>query len=93
MSVGDALVRSKRNYLKTTAAPLSGLDEKALLEATLFGLPMLSVNLQQPAGSPPPTRPTSVARPPSAGTGLLLGLHTADLGVRFPRRPPADPCS
>ena len=47
VAVGDALLRSKRTYLKTTPS-LSSLDEKALLEATLFGLPMLSVNV--PAG-------------------------------------------
>ena len=48
MSVGDALLRSKQRLPEDDAEPSRSLDEKALLEATLFGLPMLSVEL--PAG-------------------------------------------
>ena len=74
VSVGNALVRSKRNYLKTTAAPLSGLDEKALLEATLFGLPMLSVNL-----------PTGRIYAGPAATSVATPRLPRRRGERFPR--------
>jgi hypothetical protein len=45
--VGQALVDAKQQYLAGTQL-LEGLHQKAVIEATLFGLPMLSVNL--PAG-------------------------------------------
>ena len=47
VSVGEALVRAKLDYLATTP-DLRGLHEKALLETAVFGLPMLGVNM--PAG-------------------------------------------
>ena len=47
-AVGGSLLRSKQVYLQETPG-LSALDEKALLETTLFGLPMFHVNLT-PAG-------------------------------------------
>src|SRR6185437_12501016 len=40
ISVGEALVKAKLDYLALTP-DIRGLHEKALLEATLFGLPML----------------------------------------------------
>ena len=67
----------------TTRPSLRGIDAKALLESTLFGLPMLSVNLP-PAGSPgaddrvdrrPTTRrprPTRAARSASAPADVTL---------------------
>ncbi len=42
--MGDALVASKLQYLGTTQS-ISGLHEKAVLEAVLFGLPMFKVNM------------------------------------------------
>ncbi len=82
VAVGDALVRSKRIYLETTPT-LSALDEKALLESTLFGLPMLGVNL--PHGriyqAPDASSVTSII-PVAGGTpGSTLGLATADTSV------------
>ena len=51
VSVGDALLRAKQDYLQETPT-LRGIDTKALLESTLFGLPMLSVNLPAADDSP-----------------------------------------
>ena len=53
VGVGDALVRSKQDYLRTTN-DLRGLHEKALLESALYGFPMLAVNLPNrlPGGNP-----------------------------------------
>jgi hypothetical protein len=81
VSVGDALARSKQIYLATTP-DIRGLHEKALLEATLFGLPMLSVNL--PAGRlPAPTAGSVVGSTTSftVNPGLALGLRWHDLGI------------
>ena len=47
MAIGNALVAAKLQYLEQTP-PLGDLHVKALLEATLYGLPMLGVNM--PAG-------------------------------------------
>src|SRR5205823_6264815 len=44
VAVGEALVQAKLAYLAATP-DIRGLHEKALLEATLFGLPMLGVNM------------------------------------------------
>ncbi len=44
IAVGDALIRAKQQYLIDTPK-LSGIHQKAVLEATLFGLPMASVNM------------------------------------------------
>jgi hypothetical protein len=82
VAVGDALVRSKRVYLKTTPS-LTALDEKALLESTLFGLPMLGVNLPQGRIYQAPDSSTIASITPVAtGTlGSALGLATADTSV------------
>ena len=44
VSVGDALVRAKQLYLQQSPS-LGTLDEKTMLEATIFGLPMTSVDM------------------------------------------------
>ncbi len=85
VSVGEALVNAKRTYLATTP-DIRGIHEKALLEATLFGLPMFGVNM--PAGrggnpggaSPASITPTAIASGPAA----TLGLATHDLTVSTP---------
>jgi len=46
VAVGHALLRSKQIFLEQTPG-LTALDEKSVLQTTLFGLPMLSVNLPQ----------------------------------------------
>src|SRR5439155_18468096 len=78
---------SKTTYLKTTPT-LSGLDEKALLEATLFGLPMLSVNM--PNGriyQAPDSSTVSATTLVSSGPGNSLGLRVADASVSGPGTP------
>jgi hypothetical protein len=80
VSVGQALVRAKQDYLRQTAS-LQGIDQKALLEATLFGLPMLSVDFQ--SGRIAATPDPSVVSPSDvpAGPGHDLGLKSAALDV------------
>jgi VCBS repeat-containing protein len=82
VSVGQALVAAKQAYLATTPQ-MRGIHEKAYLEATLFGLPMLKVNM--PGTHLPQTNETPiVSNPPVFGTdpGHTLGLAAADVTVR-----------
>ena len=80
VAVGRALVEAKQQYLAGTQL-LEGLHQKALIEATLFGLPMLSVNM--PTGRTTPPTDTPVVGTPSptlAGTpGGVLGLSSAEV--------------
>ncbi|HWR64898.1 MAG TPA: choice-of-anchor Q domain-containing protein [Bellilinea sp.] len=80
--VGVALMHAKQIYLADTTV-LRPIHQKALLEATLFGLPMLSVNmagerLTQPGDPPIVTSSTPAASNP----GAALGLSSADLTIQ-----------
>ena len=79
--VGVALMRAKQIYLADTTS-LRPIHLKALLEASLFGLPMLSVNmagqrLTEPGSTPVVTSSTPAVSDP----GAALGLSSADLSV------------
>ena len=80
IAVGEALVKAKIDYL--TATPdIRGIHEKVLLEATLFGLPMLGVNM--PSGRGGTSGGGGVITPSAVASGPAheLGLKTYDLGV------------
>ena len=72
--VGSSLLRSKQIFLEESPG-LSALDEKALLQTTLFGLPMLGVNLPEP--TLPGASPV-VPQPVGSGPGTSFGLQVAD---------------
>ena len=58
----EALVRAKHRYYNSIAAGgLSVYDEKVLAEATLYGLPMLRVDVPNPTTST--CRPMFAVRP------------------------------
>ncbi|MCL4266832.1 MAG: CSLREA domain-containing protein [Anaerolineae bacterium] len=79
VSVGQAWVAAKQTYLAETPQ-MRGIHEKALIQATIFGLPQLSVNMpgvRLPSASEPSVI-TSVT-PVSSNPGSTLGLATADL--------------
>ena len=81
VAVGAAEIAAKREYLLTHPT-LTGVDEKTLLETTLYGLPMQSVNL--PTGRmPAPTDSSIVASAPavSSGPGSVLGLASSEVDV------------
>ena len=70
--MGSSLLRSKQLFLEETPGGLSALDEKALLQTTLFGLPMMGVNLTEP------TLPGGAAVDPDpvgSGPGTAFGLE------------------
>jgi hypothetical protein len=79
VAVGSALVQAKNTYLDGTQN-LQGIDIKSLLEPTLYGLPMLSVDL--PAGRiPAPTSSSIVSSttPEASNPGSTLGLSSTDV--------------
>ena len=79
--VGKALVAAKQRYLATTPY-LRGIHEKAVLEATLFGLPMFAIDLpgdRLPADDDAPV--IDQTQPVASAPGAVLDLHVADLTV------------
>ena len=79
IAVGRALSLAKQDYLATLGT-VTGLDQKAVLEATLYGLPM--TGFDAPGRTPLGTVASGLA--PSAvtsGPGAELGLSTAGLDV------------
>lgn len=79
VSVGQAWVAAKQTYLAETPQ-MRGIHEKALIQATIFGLPQLSVDMpgsRLPAANQPSAL-TSVT-PVGSNPGSTLGLATADL--------------
>jgi hypothetical protein len=82
VSVGEALVRAKQKYLATTP-DIRGLHRKSLLISTVFGLPMLSVNMPGERIIEPVAPPTIVPELISGAPGETLGLQFADLSLVF----------
>ena len=81
VSVGEALVRAKQHYLKTTP-DLRGLHRKSVLISTVFGLPMLRVDLNRE--SPPSDGSSVMPYPVATGTpGDTLGLEEASFSLTF----------
>ena len=81
VSIGKALVAAKQTYLADTPI-LRGIDEKSVLETTLFGLPMLAVDLPTGRIDPPSDPPVVGATTGySVDPGLTLGLRFADLAI------------
>ncbi len=81
VAIGQALVQAKQAYLANTPV-MRGIHEKSLLEATLFGLPMLKVDLPSGRGGAPTDG--SIVRGTSgfaADPGLTLGLRSADITI------------
>jgi hypothetical protein len=84
ISVGEALVRAKLAYLASTP-DIRGIHEKALLEATLFGLPMFGVNMPAGRGATPGSGAAITPTPAAGGTPAGdLGLATAPLSLAYP---------
>ena len=78
VQVGTALLAAKQQYL-SGLDQLNGIEEKALLQITLYGLPMLGLQEQHPATAPGTSNGVigSVTAEPS-NPGTTLGLQYAD---------------
>ena len=76
ISVGEALVRAKVTYLATTP-DIRGIHEKAILEATLFGLPMFGVTMPAGvAGRPAPATRIATDRGHDGAGSLARARHS-----------------
>ena len=82
VAVGDALASAKRTYLSQVAT-LSGTDEKALVESTLYGLPMFTVDL--PAAGRLARPGAGAAIVPTAGASSGLSVATVVPGYTLSR--------
>ena len=81
VALGKALVQAKLDYLKATP-DIRGIHEKALREATLYGLPMLGVDLPSGRGLSAPSDATIGATTGYASNpGQTLGLQSAELTI------------
>jgi hypothetical protein len=80
--LGVALARAKQAYLEETPQ-LGEIHQKSLLEATLFGLPMTSVNLPEGRAAPPADEPSIVGSTTNEPNepGATLGLARADVSI------------
>jgi hypothetical protein len=80
VAVGKALAAAKRQYLADTPV-MRPIHEKALLEATLFGLPMLRVDLPGRTSPSSGNSIVSSTTPYIVNPGAALGLSYADINV------------
>ena len=74
VAIGQALVNSKRAYMAQHPS-LEGIDDKTILETTLYGLPMLKVNLPGVRINSSQNSIVSSASPVTGGPGASLGLQ------------------
>jgi hypothetical protein len=78
IAIGEALVQAKLDYLAAMPDP-RGIHEKALLQATLFGLPMLGVNMPANRGAVPGNVGVITPAAAPSGPAATLGLRAHDL--------------
>jgi CSLREA domain-containing protein len=82
--LGKALVRAKQAYLAKWADQLDGYDEKTLTQMTLYGLPMMRVNM--PGERLPVETDASIVNstaPVTTGPGAGFGLNkTSNVAVQ-----------
>ncbi|MGC4108858.1 MAG: hypothetical protein QM747_00175 [Nocardioides sp.] len=83
VAVGTALVQGKQDYL-SGLSQVTGIDQKAMLEATLYGLPM--TGLDAPGRSAIDSQPSQADPQPVGGStpGATFGLQTDDLSFDTP---------
>ncbi|HET9907034.1 MAG TPA: PxKF domain-containing protein [Anaerolineales bacterium] len=75
VAVGQAVVKAKQQYLAETAQ-LTGIDHKTLVEMTLYGLPMMKVNMPGARLNPPADNSIIGSTSPVGATpGANFGLR------------------
>lgn len=75
VAIGVALANAKRTYVSSLAT-LRGIDEKAVSEATLYGLPFLGYNLPAATRLVRPIAGTVTTLTPLTSTGLSFAAIT-----------------
>ncbi|NJN18765.1 MAG: CSLREA domain-containing protein [Oscillochloris sp.] len=89
VALGDALMRAKQDYLVNNVGTTDSLSDKSYIIATLFGLPMLRVNLPGPALSETPQASLVSGLDSYAdGPGAALNLRATDLSLPQEGDPP-----
>jgi hypothetical protein len=79
-TVGEALVQAKQRYFNSASAgSLSNYDEKVMAQATLYGLPMLRVNMPITTT----TAPSQVSETRFLGENEFLGVTTGTVKLSF----------
>jgi hypothetical protein len=83
VSLGEALTRAKLDYMANSGLEVTAsIFEKQLLITTLFGLPMLSVEMPNPLEEvQTPSLVEETAAAMEGTPGGALGLHTADITI------------
>jgi CSLREA domain-containing protein len=77
VSVGQALVKAKQQFLAETAQ-MTGIDQKTLIEMTLYGLPMMKVDMPGVRLNPPTENSiVSGTSPVLVGPGASFGLRSS----------------
>ena len=78
VSLGQALVKAKQQYLAETAQ-LTGIDQKTLVEMTLYGLPMMKVDMP---GNPLPAEDDgSIVSSTTPVSGSNFGLSSSSVSL------------
>jgi CSLREA domain-containing protein len=78
--LGQALMAAKRDYLARTAE-LRGLHEKSLLQITLFGLPMMTLDMPNRLALPAVDSLNPTPQPVVGNPGETLGLASFDTTI------------
>ncbi len=77
ISVGQAIVKAKQQYLAETAH-LTGIDQKTIVEMTLYGLPMMKVDMPGARITPPADNSiVNGTNPVTSGPGANFGLSSS----------------
>ncbi|QIK66203.1 hypothetical protein G7072_07450 [Nocardioides sp. HDW12B] len=83
VAVGEALMAAKRDYLASLSS-VTGIDQKAVMQATMYGLPMAAVDAPRRTGDDPSSVRPTLQRAPAGTPGAGLGLDTADVDYATP---------
>ena len=77
ISIGQAVVKAKQQFLAETAQ-LTGIDQKTLVEMTLYGLPMMKVDMPGARITPPAENSiVGSTTPVVGGPGASFGLRSS----------------
>jgi len=81
VSIGQAVVKAKQQYLAETAQ-LTGIDQKTLVEMTLYGLPMMKVDMPGARITTPAENSiVSTTNAVDGGPGEEFGLYSSEVAL------------
>ncbi len=88
VAIGQALVKAKQDYLESLTS-VGGIDQKAIIESTMYGLPMTGMNMAGARTGRTGRRPAGHHREPSppAPRGPRWACAARDVTVATPTTP------